>query len=122
MLRVVSDAVGIEYEPRPLRRRGRTCVIEMVSQILVSVSSCCDVEVALDFVSIQTPIYSACIRRASNPGGLAESSRLRFAELLMHIPQLFPARVHAVILAQLMHAPLHLSASPLRPVCGVVAQ
>lgn len=94
----------------------------MLPQILISVSARCNVEVALDFVSIQTAIYPARIRLASNPGRLAEPPRLRLAELLMHIPQLFPARIDAVVLAQLMHTLLHLPACPLRPVCGVVAE
>lgn len=98
-------------------------MIQMLfSKLLVSVSSCGDVEVSLHLISVQTSVNPARIRRALELRRLAKLLLLCFPKLLMHIPQLFPPRVHAIIFAQLVHALLHLLACPLRPVRGVVAQ
>jgi len=94
----------------------------LFAKLLVSVPSRCDMEISLDFISIQTAKDPTRIRRPSDPRGLAELPLLRLAQLLMHIPQLFPARIHAVVLAQLVHALLHLPARPLRPVGRIVAK
>lgn len=100
-----------------------TLVVQMLfTKFLISVPPRGDVEVSLNFVSIQTAKDPTRIRRASDPRRLAELPLFRLAQLLMYIPQLFPARVHAVILAQLMHALLHLPARPLRPVGRIVAK
>jgi hypothetical protein len=94
----------------------------LFAKLLVSVSSCCNMEITLNFVSIQTSKNPTRVRRTLDPRCFAELSPLRLAQLLMHIPQLFPPWVDAVILAELMHTFLHLLACPLRPVCRVVAE
>jgi hypothetical protein len=92
------------------------------AEFLVSVSSRCDVEVSLHFVSVQAAEDSARIWYALNSWCLAELPLLRLAQLLMYIPQLLPARVDSVVFAQLVHSLLHLPASPLRPVRRIVAK
>ena len=98
-------------------------MIQMLfSKLLISVSSRGNVEVSLYFVAIQTPVNPTRIRRALELRRLAKLLPLRFAQLLMYVPQLFPAWVHTIVFAQLVHALLQLLACPLRPVRGVVAQ
>jgi hypothetical protein len=94
----------------------------LFAQFLIPMASRCNMKVSLDLVSIEAAEDSTRIRRASDTWCLAELPLLCFAQLLMHVPQLLPARIHAVVLAQLVHALLHLLACPLCPVGRIVAE
>jgi hypothetical protein len=104
-------------------RRERTRMIQMlVIPLLIPVPSRRDMKVSLNFISIQTPKNPTRIRHAFQSRRLAKLLRLRLAQLLMHIREIFPARVIGILFAQLMQALVRLLARPLRPVCRLVAQ
>ena len=97
-----------------------TRMIQMVPKSLISMSSGRNMKITLHLVSFHTPKNPARIHESPHPWRLGKLlPLLRGAQLIMHIPQLFPTRQSIFSFTQLMDAS---ASSPLSPTGGVHAQ
>lgn len=95
-------------------------MIQVLSKLHVSVSSCSDVKVALHLVAVQTSKNPAAVRRAPNPWCLCKLLLLLLPQMLVHVLLILPLLADALV--QLMHTPLGVLARPLRPAGRILAQ
>ena len=92
----------------------------MLAEFHVSVATRCDVEVALHFVAVERSKYATCVLRPSNLRRLGKPLLpLPRLELVMHIPQILPARQAVLSFSQFMQL---FPFSPLTPACRIFPQ
>lgn len=65
-------------------------MVHVLSKVLVTMSSGGDVKVSLNLVAVQAAEDTAAVAGAPESRRLTELATLGFAQLLVHIPQLFP--------------------------------
>jgi hypothetical protein len=97
-----------------------TGMVHVLPEIHIPVPPRSDVEIALDFISLQTAVDAARVLGTPDPRRLGKLFLLfRGTELVMHIPQLLPARQTVVSLAQFVDL---FALTPLPPARRILAQ